>query len=435
MRILHLSPRYWPIIGGAEIYLGAISARLAGEGHQVTVATTDALDLDYFWDRRRRHVPQPTDQHAGVRILRFPARQLPLGAVAYAGVRRLLWLLSKTRVVPIAALHRLARFTPWSPDLWHWLATTEEPFDLVAGTVICLESVMEAGLRFAQRRGIPFVAYPLTHLGAGPQPARDALSSFYTMRHQVNLVQSSSAAVCMTPAESAFYAARGMPAERLPIASPAITPAEVLGGDGARFRLRHGIHGPLVVSLASMAYDKGTMHLVEAVRWLWQAGQTLELVLAGAITPPFRAYLTRLPPDDRARLRVLGAVDDAEKRDLLAAADVFAMPSRTDSFGIVYLEAWLYRKPVIGARTWGVMDVIDDGRDGLLVPFGDVPALTAALSDLLSGAAGRAEMGARGAEKVYRMYTWDIQYPRVREIYRQLAENPHGRGANNASGD
>ena len=92
------------------------------------------------------------------------------------------------------------------------------------------------------------------------------------MRHQVNLAQSSSATVCMTPAESAFYAARGVLAERLLVASPGITPAEVLGGEGA-FRLRHGIGGPLVVSLASMAYDKGTMHLVEAVRRLWQAGQ------------------------------------------------------------------------------------------------------------------------------------------------------------------
>ena len=295
MRILHLSPRYWPAVGGAEIHFGEISGRLAAEGHQVTVATTDALDLDFFWDRRRRHVSQATDQHAGVRIVRFPARQLPLGAVAYAGVRRLLWLLSKTRIAPVAALHRLARFTPWSPELWHWLATTEEPFDLVAGTVICLESVMEAGLRFAQRRGIPFVGYPLTHLGAGPQPANDALSSFYTMRHQVNVAQSSSATVCMTPAESAFYAARGVPAERLLVASPGITPAEVLGGDGARFRLRHGIGGPLVVSLASMAYDKGTMHLVEAVRRLWQAGQALDLALAGAITPAVSGLFGQAP--------------------------------------------------------------------------------------------------------------------------------------------
>ena len=90
------------------------------------------------------------------------------------------------------------------------------------------------------------------------------------------------------------------------------------------------------------------------------------------------------------------------------------MPSGTDSLGS---STWrpAIRKPVIGVRTWGVMDVIEDGRDGLLVPFGDVPALAAARTGLLADAPRRAEMGAYGAEKVYRMHTWDVKYPLVRD--------------------
>ena len=420
MRILHLPPRYWPVIGGAEIYLGEISARLAAEGHQVTVATTDALDLDFFWDRQRQRIAEAVSDHAGVRIRRFPIHHLPAGPLAYAGVRRLLWLLSLSHVAPIGLLARLARLTPWTPALWHWLATTTESFDLVAGMVICFESFLEAGLRFARQRGIPFVAYPLTHLGAGPRPGADALSRFYTMRHQVAIVRASSAAVMQTPAEQAFYAGRGVPADRLPVAGPGVTPTNVLGGSGERFRQRHRIAGPLVVSLSSMSYDKGTLHLVEAVRRLWQADVPVELALAGALTAQFREFLAQLPAHDRPRLHVLGQVDEDEKRDLLAAADIFAMPSRTDSFGIVYLEAWLYRKPVIAARTWGVMDVVDDGRDGLLVPFGDVSALAEAISRLLADGALRATMGAAGEAKVYRAHTWDVKYSLVRDLYDRL---------------
>ncbi len=423
MRILHIIQRYWPAVGGAEHHLGVISERLAAEGHAVTVATTDALDFELFWDPNRRRVAQPAEDHGGVRILRFPVRHLPLAGVSYAGVRRLLWLLSQSRVAPLPASQRLARLTPRVPDLWRWFDASTEPFDLVAGMTICYEPLLAAGLRFAQRRGIPFVAYPLTHLGAGSRPGADALSRFYTMRHQVAIVRESSAAAMQTAAEQAYYAAAGIPVARLPICGPGVTPADALGGDGARFRGRHGIAGHLIVSLSAMTYDKGTVHLVEAVRRLWRDGeQSVDLALAGTVTEPFRRYLARLPEADRSRLRVLGPVDDATKRDLLAAAALFAMPSRTDSFGIAYLEAWLNRKPVVAARAWGVSDLVEHGQDGLLVAFGDVPALAQALSELLADPHRRLVMGCHGERKVYESHTWDRKYALARGLYLGLAE-------------
>ena len=104
-------------------------------------------------------------------------------------------------------------------------------------------------------------------------------------------------------------------------------------------------------------------------------------------------------PASDGLLHVLGSIEETEKRDMFAAADLFAMPSRTDSFGIVYLEAWLYRKPVIAARTWGVSDVVADGEDGLLVRFGDVPALAEVIASLLDDPTRRNALGARRGGK------------------------------------
>ena len=118
-------------------------------------------------------------------------------------------------------------------------------------------------------------------------------------------------------------------------------------------------------------------------------------------------------------------MSEETKRDLLAAADLFAMPSRTDSFGIVYLEAWLYGVPVIGARVWGVSDVIHDGEDGLLVPFGDVPALAAAIEKLLDQPQMREEMGARGQRRVYAEYMWSQRHALISQLYAALVA---GRG-------
>ena len=144
------------------------------------------------------------------------------------------------------------------------------------------------------------------------------------------------------------------------------------------------------------------------------------MVLIGSELTPFRAYLASLPAADRHRLRVLGPVDDDVKRDALAAATVFSMPSRTDSFGITYLEAWLYGRPVIGARTWGVMDLIDEGRDGLLVPFGDAPALAEKIAYLIDNPEEADRMGQNGRRKVYADHTWEHKCEMVEQIYSQL---------------
>jgi len=83
----------------------------------------------------------------------------------------------------------------------------------------------------------------------------------------------------------------------------------------------------------------------------------------------------------------------------------------------VYLESWLYRKPVVGARAGGVPAVIDDGVDGFLVEFGDVSALADRIERLVRAPDLAREMGERGREKVLERYTWDQVFPRIEEVY------------------
>jgi glycosyltransferase involved in cell wall biosynthesis len=420
MRILHITQRYWPAYGGAEIHLAELSARLAAAGHTVTVLTTDAWDLETFWNPKRRRVPVQEELHRGVRILRFPLRYLPRPGLSYPGMRRLLWIMSRAQVVPLALLHLTARFAPWCPDLWRWLATTAESFDLVAAMNIVFEPFTAAGLAFARRRQVPFVAFPLTHLGAGPQPGADPPSRFYTMRHQVDLVRRSDAIAAQTPTERDYYLRHGVPGERIHVIGAGVNPDEVIGGDGARFRRQRQLAGPLVAFLSAMAYDKGAITVVEAIRRLWAQGRHLHLVLAGSPMTPFQRYLETLPAAERTHLIVIPAIGEAEKRDLLAACDLLTVPSRVDSFGIAYLEAWLYRKPVIGATAWGIGDVISHGVDGLLVPFGDAPALAAAIADLLDHQERAGAMGAAGEAKVYAHHTWDHKFAQVQTMYQAL---------------
>jgi glycosyltransferase involved in cell wall biosynthesis len=116
-------------------------------------------------------------------------------------------------------------------------------------------------------------------------------------------------------------------------------------------------------------------------------------------------------------LHVHGAVSDDEKLAALRASNCLVLPSIGEAFGIVFLEAWIMGKPVIGARTPAVSSVIDEGQDGLLAAPGDAADLAACLSQLITDTALTRRMGAIGREKVRRRYTVARMTDRVEGIY------------------
>jgi glycogen synthase len=93
----------------------------------------------------------------------------------------------------------------------------------------------------------------------------------------------------------------------------------------------------------------------------------------------------------------------------------------------VLLEAWAHGVPVIGADAGGIPGVIDDGQNGLLVPFGDVAALGGALRRLLDDPALRQQLGEQGRQKVARQYTWPQVAARALDQYDQILTNGRSR--------
>jgi glycosyltransferase involved in cell wall biosynthesis len=409
VRILHVINRYWPATGGAERHLQEYAERQAADGHEVTIFTTDAFDLEYFWDSRKRRVARPTDRHNGVRIERFAIHQIPPNGLGFRVARRLLGELD--RIPGTQSLQRtLALYAPWAPGLRSALNVVAGRFDLIHGMNIAFEALLYPALRSARIAGIPFLLSPLTHLG---ESRTNPVRRYYTMRHQIALVRAADLVFMQTPTEARFYVDAGVSVERMVEVGAGVDPGRVTGGDGEAFRRRHGIIGPIVYSLGSMAYDKGTVHLVQAMARHWTAGGAGTLVLAGHVTDPFATFLAAQPESVRQRTRLLGSIDDDEKRDLLSAGDVFAMPSRTDSFGIVFLEAWLAGSPVVAADAGGVPDLVEDGRSGLVVPFGDTAALARAIDRLINDPALALSMARHGAARVRDRHTWDHVYARV----------------------
>ncbi len=126
---------------------------------------------------------------------------------------------------------------------------------------------------------------------------------------------------------------------------------------------------------------KGHKILLEAVRKLIDTRPQLKFVIAG--DGPLREELSA----ERKRLKLeknvffLGHIPDVE--DLLAAADLFVLPSLKEPFGIVLLEAMAARLPIVATNAGGVPEIIKD-ESGILVPPNDSGALAAAIDKLLN---------------------------------------------------
>lgn len=117
--------------------------------------------------------------------------------------------------------------------------------------------------------------------------------------------------------------------------------------------------------------------------------------------------------------RFVGRVSDDVLLDWYAAADVFALPSRSEAQGIAALEAMSSGLPVVASAVGGLLETIEDGHTGLLVPPGDEQALAAALGRLLADPGFGQQVGAAGRAAVVREFSWPASVRATCAVYEE----------------
>jgi phosphatidylinositol alpha-1,6-mannosyltransferase len=168
---------------------------------------------------------------------------------------------------------------------------------------------------------------------------------------------------------------------------------------------------------------KGMDTLISALPRLLHEWTDLELVIVGEGDD--QGWLEQIADGCGVRRRVhfMSGLSPAELSACYAACEIFALPSRAEGFGLVYLEAMARGKPVIGGAHGGAPEVIDDGKTGYLVPHGDVPQLATSIEALLADPAMAREMGARGRERVTRDFRFNAFAKSLKKILRELCES------------
>jgi N-acetyl-alpha-D-glucosaminyl L-malate synthase BshA len=109
-------------------------------------------------------------------------------------------------------------------------------------------------------------------------------------------------------------------------------------------------------------------------------------------------------------------------RDYLSIADLFLLPSETESFGLSALEAMACEVPVIATRVGGVPEVVEDGKCGYLFPVGDVEGMARAAIRLLKDPALSREFGAHGRSIAIDRFATEKIIPQYEQLYRKVIE-------------
>lgn len=185
-------------------------------------------------------------------------------------------------------------------------------------------------------------------------------------------------------------------------------PATVAQRTATRERLGVG-DAPLVVCSSRLVARKGQDVLIRALPEVRRQAAGARLVIVGT-GPDAR----RLHAIAGAEVVFTGAVPGEQLRDIVAAADVFAMPARTrlggfdvEGLGIVYLEAQACGVPVVAGRSGGAPETVTP-ESGVVVDGRDTNEVARAIGGMLVDAQGRARMGAAGRAHVAERFSWDV---------------------------
>lgn len=408
MKLLEVLPTYpGDEFDGSAVYERKLNAALQERGVEIEVLTTRAQKLRHertFQIRWPDELPR-RDQHAGVSIRRYhavdPGRLAQLasdvverrwsredfldGAVVAGSSGFVEATLAQARERPARydAMADLAR-GPLVPGLLGQVARRASKFDAIIVGYAPF-SLGRQVLWAARRTGTPVALLPFIHES----------DRYHLFGSLLRTYEHADAVLTLSAHTTDFLR------EQVPRVRPFTLGAGVTArGDGApsvaEFRQRYGLGDqPIVLYVGRKERNKRYELAVEAVDQL--AGAAL-LVMVG------RDIDGKTLGSDHARH--LGPLPESELAAAYRACDVFVLPSAFESFGMVFLDAWIQGKPVIGNRSCGAAaTLIEEGRDGFLC--GDARELASRLETLLADPLLRSRLGEAGRAKTLAEFTWE----------------------------
>jgi phosphatidylinositol alpha-1,6-mannosyltransferase len=219
----------------------------------------------------------------------------------------------------------------------------------------------------------------------------------------------------------------GVRSERIHVIHPGVD-ASAFHADGTAslaIRQRHNLSNAFVLlTVGRLQRRKGQDMVIKALPLIRRRCPTVKYLIVGAGQELKALQQLAREKEVSDAVVFVGEVADDERAAYYAACDVFLMPNRQvgadiEGFGMVFLEAGAAGKPVIGGRSGGTGEAIQQGVTGMLVDGESTEAIAAAVVDLLRNPGKSRAMGECGRQRVETAFSWD----RIVELTQEVTAN------------
>lgn len=424
MKITYILPVYWPVIGGCELHTHELVKRLC-ERHTVNVITLISNQKDKekgreFWHSCILSAPSTPEiyyDHKAVvtRIALKPYEKYFLYALLRLQSPRL------SRKLRSYAMDFLVSF--YKKKIMNIINES----NIIHGIHGDVSWISYAALMAAREKGIPFVYTPVSHIFQKEKVLNHSYIDTRSM-HISNLSMSTRGSVneiwlktcyeadallTMTEFERNFFVENKINQNAYTVGvGPIISELPL-----EDFKEKYGVKDKrIILFLGRNNKDKGIHEILKAARLVWEKFPETCFFFVGPIEWGVEE-LFQLYQDPR--IIVTGSVEVHEKSAFLKACDVLCVPSVTESIGGVYLEAWFYGKPVIGADIVPFRELTGNGEGGVIVepaPAGIAKGIIFLLENPHIGI----KMGEWGRQQILTKYNWENLSKKVEKIYYNL---------------
>lgn len=390
MRVLQIVPSISLVYGGPSQMVLGLSKALAARGVKLTILTTNSNGdagqppLDVPLDR-------PVEQH-GYKIRYFPCSPFKRYKFSFDLLK---WLKQHAKDFDIAHIHALF-----------------SPFSSTAAFV-------------SRQQKLPYILRPLGTLDPADLQKKKQLKKIYAALLEKHNI-ADAAAIHFTSQEEAKISERFGAKTRDLIIPLGVNPPETTGETDPKFlelKQQLDFNKPIILFMSRIEPKKGLDLLLPALEKLLEEGIEFQFVLAGSNPqdPGYEAKIRRQIETSTLASRTLitGFVTGGVKAGLLNAADIFALPSYYENFGIAVAEAMVAGTPVVISDRVHIWPDISGAEAGWVASC-EVGAIASAIKNALSSSDERKRRGENAREFASKNYSWDAIALQTIEAYQNL---------------